>query len=63
MTEERVELYCNVPTSISSIPVYITPFPVEYSILVDADIEEAVKHLCLNRLGGPSVIHVEHLYQ
>ena len=45
ITSKRVELYCHVPPSGRSIPVEITPFPVEYSISEEAGIEEASKCL------------------
>ena len=63
MTAERVEIYHHVPPPGRSIPMEVTPFPAEDSITGYADISETVKHLRLNRLGGPSGIQAEHLCQ
>ena len=53
ITVERVELYHHVPPLERPIPVEFTPFHVEDSIPGEAEIEEEVKRLPFNRLGGP----------
>ena len=61
MTEERVAIYFHVHPPDRNIPVEVTPFLVKYSILEEAEVAEAVKHLHLDRSGGPSVIQAENL--
>ena len=58
MTSERVELYQHVPHPGRYTTLDVTPFPVEDSIPGEAEIVEEVKHLCLKRPGGPSVMRV-----
>ena len=63
MTADRVALYHPVPPPGRSIPVEVNPFPVEYSILEEADITEVVNRAYLNRLGGPLGMRVEYICQ
>ena len=52
MIEDRVELYRHVPSPGQSIPVGITPFPVDNSVLDDKEIAWEVRRLHLNHSGG-----------
>ena len=65
MTEEREELYRDVPSSGEPIPVEYPPFPflVDDSIPDDEEITWAVRRLLLNRSGRPSGMRAEHLRQ
>ena len=61
ITAEHVDLYRHVLVPGGSIPVSIEPFPVEYSVPTEAEIEWAVKWLQKHRYGGPSGMWIEHL--
>ena len=63
MKADQVNLYCQVPSLGQPIPVGVYPLLMEYSILEDKEISWAVRRLFLNRLGGPSVMQTEQLYQ
>ena len=63
MIKDRVELYLFFPPLGRSIPVEVTPFPVEDSISGEAEIADAITHLCLNCLLGPLGMWVDHLLQ
>ena len=63
MTAEREELYRHVPSLGDTTPVGDLPFSVDDGIPEDEDIAWAVRRLCLNRSGGPSVLRAEHLRQ
>ena len=45
MKEEWVELYRHVPLTGSTIPVEVTPLPMDDYIDAEEDILEAIKHL------------------
>ena len=53
MTEERVNIYQNVPPPREPIPVGDLPFLVDNTIPEDEEIGWAVRRLGLNRLGSP----------
>ena len=65
MTPEREELYWNVPSLGEPIPAEDPPLPfsADDSTLEDEETTRAVHRLILNRLGGPSGIRAEHLFQ
>ena len=63
MTEDRVDLYRHVPPPGQPITMEVQPFPVEYSILEEEEINWAVRSLCLNRSGGPLGMRAEYLFQ
>ena len=48
MTVKGVEIYPHIPPSGRSIPVEVTPFPIENSIMGETEISEAVNRLHLN---------------
>ena len=56
MTEERVGLYRRVPPPGRSVPVALYPFPIDNSVPEGEEVVESVRHLRLNRAGGPFVM-------
>ena len=59
--EERVDLYSYIPSPGGNIPVTVTPVEVDDLVPMEDEIEDAVKKLRRNRLGGPSGMQAEHL--
>ena len=56
MIAEWFDLYRQVPPPIHPIPLGVQTFLIYYSILKDEYISWAVRRLCLNRSGGPSLM-------
>ena len=61
ITAERVDLYSYVPSPGKNTPVTVRPVPVDDSVPMEDDIEEAVQNLRRNISGGPSRMRAEHL--
>ena len=58
---EGVALYQRVPPLGENIPVSVEPFPVNYLVPDEEEIECSVKRLCYNHYGEPSGMRAEHL--
>ena len=56
-------LYRHEPTTGRATPVEVTPFPIEESILEEAEVVEAVNHLLFNCLVEPLGVRAENLHQ
>ena len=61
LVAEGVELYDHVLPPGRPIPIEVSPFPVDCNILGKEDISEAVMHLPLHRVGGPSIVRAKRL--
>ena len=61
ITEERVNLYSYVPPPGVNITISVEPFPVDYSVPTEDNIEWTVKRLQNHRSGGTSRMRVEHM--
>ena len=58
---ERVDLYSYVPSPGTIIPATVRLVLVDGSVPTEDEIEEALKNLWRNRLGGASGMRAEHL--
>ena len=58
---KRANLYSYVSSPGENIPVTVAPAEVDDSVPTEDDIEDAVKKLRRNRLGGPLGMRAEHL--
>ena len=61
ITAERVDLYIYVPALGENIPVSVDPFPVDYLIPTEEEIEGGVTRLRNHHSRGPSGMLSEHL--
>ena len=61
ITAEQVNLYSYVSSPGENIPVTVAPAEVNDLVPTEDEIEDAVKKLRRNRLGGPSGMRAEHL--
>ena len=60
-TVEREKLYGAVPPPGASIPINVTPFPVDDDCPSDMDIRDVAKNLRNGRAGGASMMRAEDI--
>ena len=52
MTSDKVEIYCHIPPTGRTVPVEVTPFPVEYYVPDRGNVSKALRWIRLNLSGG-----------
>ena len=63
ITAECKELYSALPPPGETIPTSVPPYPIDKSLPTYEEVKWAVRRLRGHRLGGPSHMRTEHLWE